>query len=74
MTYESSDLYFAALLHACGHKLAGTRRDGKRMYFIYEPSEEIEELHLDWLNEEGSVVPSVYAESIRKLKALTFNA
>ena len=63
-----TDLEVAAYLHATGYKLTGTERDGRRMVFDFEATEE--DL-LGYVNGEAMVNAYALYSSFRAMKALT---
>lgn len=68
--YRTSDLYFAAFLKASDCKMIRTERDKGRMYFIFEKTEFMSDLRLEFFNGEAKISALRYADSIRALKSI----
>lgn len=75
MTYETSDLYFAAYVLTHGVKLGSTRQTGARLIFVFSDGEAASDLYVKWLNE-SDPLPSAraYADRVKQLKHLVMSA
>ena len=73
-TYVISDIYFAAFLRACGCQLTGNERRGKKTFFFFEMTPDIEKLRIAYYNKsaEHKVVPLEYADFVKNLKSLCY--
>lgn len=71
--YASSDLWLCAYLKACGMKLTGTEREGRRCVFLFEDRADRERLILDFYNR-GVVEVNAYRHALDDLKSLVYNA
>lgn len=71
--YRTSDLYYAAYLKVAGVKLNGTKRDGGRVYFLFEEGDgsNLRELRDQYYNRTSKVAALSYADEIKVMKALT---
>ena len=71
---DTSDLYFAAFLHAIGCKIQGTRAEGPQTHFIFEVTEERGNLkQIYFNNDKDSAVPAqTLCNSIKALKTMCF--
>lgn len=71
-TYSTTDLYPAAYLKAIGMQLVGVSKSGgSRVTFEFEDAPACKAHILAFLNEaDDEIQASVYADSIKKLKAL----
>jgi len=71
--YRTSDLYYAAYLKVAGVRLAGTKREGGRVYFLFEEAEgtPMRELRDQYYNRTSKVAALTYADEIKVMKALT---
>jgi len=67
--FETKDLYLSAYLKAKGLSLADTRRDGSRVFFIFEDKEKAENLLKEFFNG-GRVSVSLFVKAISDLKTL----
>ena len=68
--YTTTDLYFAAYLHAAGVTMVRTDKQGSgRLTFVFDSSMgNIEELKTAWFNQTGRISAIHYANSIKNLK------
>lgn len=71
-TYSTKDLYEASFLYAVGKKLVDLTREGPQAWFNFEDEDGCHRLSRVFWAKEGSVVPKIYAESIRSLKDMLF--
>lgn len=71
--YRTSDLYYAAYLKVAGVKLAGTKREGGRVYFLFSEDGPVSlrELKQEYYNRSSKVAALTYADEIKVMKALT---
>jgi len=70
--YTTSDLYLAAFLKLKGNKMSVEKNRNKAI-FIFDRSEELNNLITDYLSGEGSCEPLLYANSVKNLKNLLYN-
>lgn len=70
--FKTSDLYYAAYLKVAGVPFLGTKREENRVFFLFEDSETMGDLRLQYFNRHAKVVAMTYAEEIKAMKALTF--
>lgn len=73
-TIRTADLFYAAYLKTALVPLVRTERDTQRVYFVFERPEEYEALQGSYFNRQGKVVAANYADEIRSLKTLIYNA
>ena len=66
--FESVDFYSSAYLIAAGHKLQGTYKRGPQTVFIFEDSEEIQNLLNNYFAMQAEINASAYAQAIKNLK------
>lgn len=71
--YRTSDLYYAAYLKVAGVTLAGTQKEGGRVYFLFEEGDGVplRELKQEYYNRTAKVAALTYADEIKVMKALT---
>lgn len=69
--YKTSDLYYAAFLKVAGVKLVGTEMEGRRMFFLFEPSDAMRELKASYFNRVAKVDALSYVDEIKALKSMT---
>lgn len=71
--YRTSDLYYAAYLKVAGITLVGTKREGARIYFLFEEGdgETLRDLKTQYYNRSSKVAALTYADEIKVMKALT---
>ena len=70
--YLTSDLYLAAYLRLKGHAFE-VEKNGKKITFVFTKSDELNNLVIEYLNENGSCSPLKYSNSIKNLKNLIYN-
>jgi len=71
-TYMTSDLYLSAFLKAKGFKLINTKRDGKKVIFIFEDKKDRNELIRKFFDN-GLVNVRDFRSAIQDLKTIVFN-
>lgn len=69
--YRTSDLYYAAYLKLAGVPLEGVEKSKGRVYFVFELSDAIKDLKLQYFNRTSKVAALGYAEEIKNMKTLT---
>lgn len=72
--YRTSDLYYAAYLKVAGVTFVGTKRDGGRIYFLFESSDDgeaLRDLKQSYYNRSSKVAALTYADEVKVMKALT---
>jgi len=67
-TQELVDFYSSAYLIAAGHKLQRTYKRGSQTVFIFEDTEQIQNLLNNYFAMQAEVNASDYAQAIRNLK------
>jgi hypothetical protein len=74
MQVKTSDLYFAAFLQCLGCKIVKTDKQASKFTFIFEDSENMENMKESYFNEgvESSIPALKYANTIRSLKTLLY--
>lgn len=72
--YRTSDLYYAAYLKVASVPFKGTEREGSRTFFLFEPSENMNDLKVQFFNGQAKVPASPYADAIRSMKSLTHDS
>lgn len=70
--YTTSDLYLAAFLKLKGNKISLDKNKGK-VNFTFEKTSELDKLVSDYLIEDATCDPLLYANSIKNLKNLLYN-
>jgi hypothetical protein len=70
--YRTSDMYYAAYLRLAGIPLIDISREGLRVYFVFERTDAIRDLKLQYFNRSSKVVALGYSEEIRNMKNLTY--
>jgi hypothetical protein len=68
--FRTTDLYLAAYLKAVGLDFEDTKRVNNEVHFIFDYSEEIEELKKSFFSRDGEVSALDYADELRALKSL----
>lgn len=73
-TKEIFDLSLSSFLSVMGHKLIATPKvqSGRKSFFVFESSEELEKDILTFYNRQARVDPLSFIETYRNLKALTY--
>ena len=66
--FESVDFYSSAYLIAAGEKLQQTYKRGSQTVFIFEDSEEIQDLLNNYFAMQAEINASSYAQAIKNLK------
>jgi len=69
--YRTSDLYYAAYLRVAGVPLLESEKEDRRVFFVFEHSDSIQELKKQYFNRSSKVPALTYADEIRSMKALT---
>jgi len=73
-TYRTSDLYYAAYLKVAGVPFKDTARDGNRVYFLFEGTEDslaMRDLKSQFFNGKAKVSALEYKQAIQTMKSLT---
>ena len=70
--WRTSDLYMAAFCLSKGIQLAGVERNSRRVSFVFHDSPEREGLITGYLNNDVTVFPRQYKDSIQALKDMIF--
>lgn len=68
--YRTSDLYYAAYLKVAAVKFAGTAREDRRVFFLFEEQDGLEELRMQFFNNVAKVPARAYAEEVKAMKAM----
>jgi Domain of unknown function (DUF5659) len=67
---KTCDLYLAAFFVSVGCNVTKTSREGKKVYFLFDKSELIEQLKMDYFTRQAKVDALTYADNIKSLKSL----
>ena len=70
--YRTSDLYYAAYLKVSGIPFLGTVREDRRVFFLFEEQEHMDDIRLQYFNGVTKVPARPFAEEIKAMKSLTF--
>ena len=68
--YETHDFYAACFLRCIGYDLAGVRREGKRMFFVFEDRPERPRDVMAFFSDKAVVKPLRFVAAIKDMKAL----
>jgi len=68
--YETHDFYAACFLRCIGYDLAGVRREGRRVFFIFEDRPERPRDVMAFFSDKAAVKPLRFASTIKDMKAL----
>ena len=71
-TWRTGDLYMAAFCLSKGIPIKGTERHGRKVTFVFEDIPERERLITGYLNNDVSVFPRQYKESLQAIKDLIY--
>ena len=71
-TWRTSDLYLAAFCLCKDMQIRGTDRHGRRVVFVFDDSPDRENLIKGYLNNDVTIFPRQYKESIQALKDVIF--
>jgi len=73
--YQTCDLYLGAFLVSAGCKMLKANREqkSKRVYFVFEKTNLIMNLRLDYFSRNAKVAALTYADNIKSLKSLCHN-
>lgn len=69
--FRTSDLYYAAYLKVAGIPFKGTEREDRRIFFLFENSENMRDLKVQYYNGSSKVPAMPYADAIKAMKSLT---
>lgn len=72
--HQTSDIYYAAYLKVAAVPFLGTRREGTRVFFMFERIENLEDLRTQYYNRVGKVSALTYTDEIRAMKSLVHSA
>lgn len=72
--YRTSDLYYAAYLRVAGVTFKGTEKEGSRVFFLFENSENMRDLKVQYHNGTSKVPAMPYADAIKSMKSLTHDS
>jgi hypothetical protein len=67
---KTCDLYMAAFFTTAGCKIEETTRDARKVYFLFENSDLIEKLKVDYFTRNAKVDALTYADNVKSLKSL----
>jgi hypothetical protein len=67
---KTCDLYLAAFFTTAGCKIKETNRDARKVYFLFENTELIEKLKVDYFTRNAKVDALTYADNVKSLKSL----
>ena len=68
--YETHDFYAACFLRCIGYDLAGVRREGRRVFFVFEDRPERPGDVMAFFSDTAAVKPLRFASVIKDMKAL----
>ncbi|MCX5782730.1 MAG: DUF5659 domain-containing protein [Elusimicrobia bacterium] len=71
--FETSDLYLAAVLHALKFKISEVKTEGRRTVFIFVDDESRRKAIVEYYNGELEIKARDFIDSVKNLKAMTFN-
>lgn len=71
--FESSDLYLVAALLCRGHPCIDNRREGRRVFFVFEETEALRENVKDYFGDRLLVSALDYAGQVKDVKTSVFN-
>ena len=71
IAYQTSDLYYAAYLKVAEVPFLGTKREGNMMFFLFEPSDAMNDLKVSYFSRISKVSALTYADEIKSMKSLT---
>jgi len=69
--YKTADLYYAAYLKTAAVLFLGTHREKGRVFFVFEHTDMIPKLKLEFFNRTAKVPALTFADEIRIMKSLT---
>lgn len=69
--YKTADLYFAAFLKVAEVPFLDTEREGDRVMFVFEKTDNIRDLKSQYFARTAKVVALNYSDEVKALKALT---
>lgn len=69
--HRTADLYYASFLMAADVPFYKTEREGRRVYFLFERVEGLEELKRAYFNGRAKVSARKFVSAIRHMKTLT---
>lgn len=72
--YRTSDLYYAAYLRVAGVVFRGTEKENSRVFFLFENSENMRDLKVQYHNGTSKVPAQPYADAIKSMKSLTHDS
>lgn len=67
---KTCDLYLAAFLVSVDCPVIKTSREGKKVYFLFDRTEIIEQLKMSYFTRQAKVDALTYADNIKSLKSL----
>lgn len=67
---RTCDLYLAAFLQTAKCQMKDTFRDNRKVYFIFETTEILNQLKMDYLTRQAPIDALTYADNIKSLKSL----
>jgi hypothetical protein len=72
--FRTSDLYYAAYLRVAGVEFRGTEKEGSRTFFLFENSDNMRDLKVQFFNGSSKVAAQPYADAIKAMKSLTHDS
>jgi hypothetical protein len=67
---KTCDLYLAAFFVSVDCAVRKTSREGKKVYFLFDNNEMIEQLKMSYFTRQAKVDALTYADNIKSLKSL----
>lgn len=71
--FETSDLYLAAVLLTLKFKISSIKTEGRRTIFIFLDNEDRQKIVTNYYNGDLKIKAIDFIDSIKNLKAMTFN-
>jgi len=72
--FESNDFYGSAFLIASGIPMRSHFRTGQITTFIFDDSEQVQDLLTDYYSLRASINPATYASALKNLKSIIHGA
>lgn len=67
---KTCDLYLAAFFTTAGCKIKETSRDARKVYFLFDNTEMIEKLKVEYFTRNAKVDALTYADNVKSIKSL----
>lgn len=73
-SFESNDFYGSAFLIASGIPMRSHFRTGQITTFIFDDSEQVQDLLTDYYSLRANINPATYASALKNLKSIIWGA